>query len=884
MSSNHGQRLPDTDPEETYEWIDALHAIVDAQGTERARMILQKILAEAQDLEVNIPPASRTPYVNTISPEHQPDYPGDLDLERIIQNSILWNSALMVSDANRRIDGIGGHISTYASSSTLYEVGFNHIFKGRNSNGIGDALYIQGHGSPGIYARAFLEGRLTKEQLLNFRQEAFRDGLPSYPHPRLMDTFWEYPTVSMGLGPLAAVMHARFWKYLHNRGLADTAESTVFAFLGDGEMDEPESIASIAVAGREQLDNLIVVVNCNLQRLDGPVRGNSKIVQELEGLYRGAGWNVFKVLWDSNWDKLFEIDYEGALLARLEQISDGDFQRMSTLESSEFRNELFSGNESLEKIGATLSDSEIAELRRGGHDPLKVYAAFHAAKSSNKPAVILAHTVKGWGINNFAGRNSTHQKKKMEDEEILAYRDHLGIDIDDERITNNPFQNLDEDSEAMAYLQRRRSELGGYLPSRQVKPIQRSLPDDSAYASFDEGTREGLEVSTTMVFVRLLRNLMKSEIGEFVVPIIPDEGRTFGMDPLFSEFGIYSPVGQLYTPVDHKMLMNYKESSSGQILQEGIAEANSIASWIASATSYAHANTPTLPFYVFYSMFGFQRVGDQIWSAADSRARGFLMGATAGRTTLNGEGLQHQDGHSLLMASAVPSCRGWDPAYAYELATIIRHGIDEMWNQNLDVFHYVMLYNENQQQLPKPEGADEGIIRGGYRLDSPDNNRKEVRLLGSGPILKYVIEAADILSSKFDISSEVWSITSYGELRRDGMEMEREKRLNPKHPYTPYVAECFGDDTPTVAASDYISAVPEMIQRWVGGRYIVLGTDGFGRSDTREALRSFFEIDTKNIVLAAISALEQEGRIATGTVDEVIDQLGIERKRVDKTR
>ena len=884
MSSNHGQRLPDIDPEETYEWIDALHAVVDAQGTERARMILQKILAEAQDLDINIPPASRTPYVNTISPEHQPNYPGDLDLERIIQNSILWNSALMVSDANRRIDGIGGHISTYASSSTLYEVGFNHIFKGRNSNGIGDALYIQGHGSPGIYARAFLEGRLTKDQLLNFRQEAFRDGLPSYPHPRLMDTFWEYPTVSMGLGPLAAVMHARFWKYLHNRGLADTAESTVFAFLGDGEMDEPESIASIAVAGREQLDNLIVVVNCNLQRLDGPVRGNSKIVQELEGLYRGAGWNVFKVLWDSNWDKLFEIDSDGALLARLEEISDGDFQRMSTLESSEFRNELFSGNESLEKIGATLSDSEIAKLRRGGHDPLKVYAAFHAAKSSDKPAVILAHTVKGWGINNFAGRNSTHQKKKMEDEEILAYRDHLGIDIDDERITNDPFQNLDEDSEAMAYLQRRRSELGGYLPSRQVEPIRCSLPDDSTYASFDEGTREGLEVSTTMVFVRLLRNLMKSEIGEFVVPIIPDEGRTFGMDPLFSEFGIYSPVGQLYTPVDHKMLMNYKESSSGQILQEGIAEANSIASWSASATSYAHANTPTLPFYVFYSMFGFQRVGDQIWSAADSRARGFLMGATAGRTTLNGEGLQHQDGHSLLMASTVPSCRGWDPAYAYELATIIRHGIDEMWNQNLDVFHYVMLYNENQQQLPKPEGADEGIIRGGYRLDSPDNKRKEVRLLGSGPILRYVIEAADILSSKFDISSEVWSITSYGELRRNGMEMEREKRLNPNHPHTPYVAECFGDDTPTVAASDYISAVPEMIQRWVGGRYIVLGTDGFGRSDTREALRSFFEIDTKNIVLAAISALEQEGRIATGTVDEVIDQLGIERKRADKTR
>lgn len=881
--NNHHQRLPDIDPEETDEWLESLRSVVDSSGLERARLLLHEILTEAQDLGVEISPASQTPYVNTIPWDNQTPYPGNLEIEKEIQNAILWNSALIVSDANRRTDGIGGHISTYASSSTIYEVGFNHVFKGKESNGIGDALYIQGHGSPGIYARAFLEGRITREQLLNFRQEAFLDGLSSYPHPRLMKEFWEYPTVSMGLGPLAAVMQARFWKYLTNRKLVDTSQSTVYSFLGDGEMDEPEAIAAIAVAGREKLDNLITVVNCNLQRLDGPVRGNSKIIQELEGLYRGAGWDVFKVLWDSNWDRLFSQDSNGFLLSRLEEINDGDFQRMSTLSPSDFRKELFSGSEELVSLGSKLSDQDIIDLRRGGHDPLKIYAAYHAALESDKPAVILAHTVKGWGIDSFAGRNTTHQKKKMNIEDLIAYRDRLNIPLDDEQLQSSPFYSLDKESEALEYIHSTRGKLGGYLPSRKSPEIDFNLPSEETYSQFDNGTPEGQKVSTTMAFVRLLRNLMKSEIGDKVVPIIPDEGRTFGMDPLFSEFGIYSHSGQKYKPVDHKMIMRYKESITGQILEEGISEANSIASWIASATSYSHAMTPTLPFYIFYSMFGFQRVNDQIWQAADARARGFLMGATAGRTTLNGEGLQHQDGHSLLHASTVPFCRSWDPAYAYELATIIRHGINEMWGENKDVFHYIMLYNQNERQPTKPEGIDDKIIKGAYRLtESKSDNRPNVRILGSGPILSHVIEASEKLV-ELGIDSEIWSVTSYGELRREGLESQRINRLYPEEEKIPYVSECFGDEITTVAVSDYITAVPEMIQRWVGGKFIVLGTDGFGRSDDRLELRRFFEIDTNSIVLATISALEREGSVKKGLTEEIVEKLGISRERFDKT-
>ncbi|MEC7100764.1 MAG: pyruvate dehydrogenase (acetyl-transferring), homodimeric type [Candidatus Thermoplasmatota archaeon] len=877
------QRLPDMDPEETDEWLESLRNVVDSHGVERARMLLHELMIEANDLSIPIKPPSRTPYLNTISLDQQPPYPGDLEIESKIQNAILWNAAVVVSDSNKRIDGIGGHISTYASSSTLYEVGFNHIFRGKDYNGIGDAIYVQGHGSPGIYARAFLEGRLTLDQMLNFRQEAFKDGLSSYPHPRLMPEFWEYTTVSMGLGPLGAVMQARFWKYLHQRGLADTSQSRVFAFLGDGEMDEPESIASIAIAGREKLDNLIVVVNCNLQRLDGPVRGNSKIIQELEGLYRGAGWTVIKVLWSSGWDRIMNEDSLGVVLSRIEGINDGDWQRMSTLSPSEFRKEFFSGDDNLSSLGESLSDEDIENLRRGGHDPRKVYAAYKSAEAAQGPAVILSHTVKGWGIDSFEGRNSSHQKKKMAMEDLMAYRDSLQLPIDDESLEKSPFFHPGGDSEEIDYMVKRREKLGGYLPSRKSPIIDIDAPDKTTFSEFDDGTREGQLVSTTMVFVRLLRKLLKSEIGSRVVPIIPDEGRTFGMDPLFSEFGIFSQFGQNYTPVDHKMLMNYKESDSGQIIQEGIAEATSMATWTASATSYSHSSSPTLPFYTFYSMFGFQRTADQVWAAADSRARGFLMGATAGRTTLNGEGLQHQDGHSLLFASTVPSCRAWDPAYAYELATIIRHGIEEMWVMNKDVIHYVMLYNENQQQPAKPDGCDEGIVKGAYKLqESKKSDTGHVRILGSGPILQYALEAASLLESEFEISSEVWSVTSYGELRREGMECERHNRLNPQSQKSAYVSDCFGDDIPTIAVSDYIAAVPEMIQRWVGGRFTVLGTDGFGRSDTREELRRFFEIDTKSIILAALSTLEREGTLKEGTVKEESDKMGISGIREDK--
>ena len=877
------QHLPDIDPDETDEWLESLRSVVDSHGVERARMLLHELMIEAGDLSIPITPPSRTPYLNTISLDQQPPYPGDLEIERKIQNSILWNAAVVVSDTNRRVDGIGGHISTYASSSTLYEVGFNHIFRGKDSNGIGDAIYIQGHGSPGIYARAFLEGRISREQMANFRQEAFNDGLSSYPHPRLMPNFWEYTTVSMGLGPLAAVMQARFWKYLHQRGLADTSQSRVFAFLGDGEMDEPEAIASIAIAGREKLDNLIVVVNCNLQRLDGPVRGNAKIIQELEGLYRGAGWTVIKVLWSSGWDRIMNSDSEGVVLSRIEGINDGDWQRMSTLAPSEFRSEFFSGNQQLASIGETLSDQDIENLRRGGHDPLKVYAAYKSAEAANGPAVILSHTVKGWGIDSFEGRNSTHQKKKMSLDDLVSYRDSLELPLEDEALEDNPLYHPGDDSEEIEYITKRREDLGGYLPSRRSPPITIDLPDESTFSEFDEGTREGQLVSTTMVFVRLLRRLLKSEMGSRVVPIIPDEGRTFGMDPLFSEFGIFSQVGQNYTPVDHKMLMNYKESESGQIIQEGIAEATSMATWTAAATSYSHSASPTLPFYIFYSMFGFQRTADQVWAAADSRARGFLMGATAGRTTLNGEGLQHQDGHSLLIASTVPGCRAWDPAYAYELATIIRHGIDEMWGKNMDVFHYIMLYNENQQQLVKPEGVDEGIIRGAYKVQESElHDSPQVRILGSGPILQYAREAAALLELEHGVSSEIWSVTSYGELRRDGLESERHNRLNPQAQRSTYASECFGDETPTIAVSDYIAAVPEMIQRWIGGSFTVLGTDGFGRSDTRDNLRRFFEIDTQSIVIASLSALEREGGLPIGTVKEAARNMGISLTREDK--
>ena len=879
------QSLPDFDPEETDEWLESIRSVVESHGVERARMLLHELMIEAKDLSIPINPPSRTPYLNTISLDQQPPYPGDLEIEKKIQNSILWNAAVVVSDTNRRIDGIGGHISTYASSSTLYEVGFNHIFRGKDSNGIGDAIYIQGHGSPGIYARAFLEGRISREQMINFRQEVFKDGLSSYPHPRLMPEFWEYTTVSMGLGPLAAVMHARFWKYLHQRGLADTSQSRVFAFLGDGEMDEPESIASIAIAGRENLDNLIVVVNCNLQRLDGPVRGNSKIIQELEGLYRGAGWTVIKVLWSSGWDRIMNEDSMGVVLSRIEAINDGDWQRMGTLQPSEFRKEFFSGNDLISSIGESLSDAEIEDMRRGGHDPRKVYAAYKCAEAAEGPSVILSHTVKGWGIDSFEGRNSSHQKKKMALEDLIAYRDSLKLPIDDETLENAPLYHPGEDSDEIDYLRSRREALGGYLPSRRSPQVDIKAPEESTFSEFDGGTREGLLVSTTMVFVRLLRKLLKSDMGSRVVPIIPDEGRTFGMDPLFSEFGIFSQFGQNYTPVDHKMLMNYKESESGQIIQEGIAEATSMATWTAAATSYSHSDSPTLPFYIFYSMFGFQRVADLIWSAADSRARGFLIGATSGRTTLNGEGLQHQDGHSLLMAHSNPAVRAYDPAFAFELSTIIKHGIVEMFEQHKDVIYYLAVYNENYPMPAKPKGCEEGILKGLYKLrDAPKGDGPLVRLIGSGPIMLQVLDAVEKLET-YGVRSEIWSATSYGELRREGMDVSRWNRLHPHEAIkSTWVEQQFGDATaPIIAVSDNVAAVPEMIREWVSAPFTVLGTDGFGRSDTRPALRRFFEIDGEAVALAALSSLVREGQIEASVYADAMASFGVSADRTDIT-
>ena len=804
------QTLPDTDPEETDEWLESLRNLASSQGTSRARLLLQEVMSEASSLGIDISP-SRTPYLNSISIDQQPPYPGNLTLEKKIQNHVLWNAAAMVSDANRRLDGIGGHIATYASSSTLYEVGFQHVFRGKDSNGIGDALFIQGHASPGIYARAFLEGRISIDQVSNFRQEAFVEGLSSYPHPRLMPEFWEYPTVSMGLGPLGAVMQARFWKYLGQRGLADTSESRVFAFLGDGEMDEPESIASIAVAGREQLDNLIVVVNCNLQRLDGPVRGNSSIIQELEGLYRGAGWTVIKLIWGSGWDRVFQRDTKGELLEKMEGIADGDWQRLCTLSIEDFREELFSGSESLKALGTSISDTEIEGLTRGGHDPVKVYSAYKSAISAKGPAVILAHTVKGWGIDSFEGRNSTHQNKKMTLDDLRAYRDALKIDVDDSRLEENPFIALKEDSDEIKYLSERRIALGGSLPSRKPSKINFDLPGQDTYSAFDQGTPEGQEVSTTMAFVRLLRNLMKSEIGPRVVPIIPDEGRTFGMDPLFSEFEIFASRGQKYTPVDHKMLLNYKESESGQVLQEGISEAGAIASWISSATSYSNANYATMPFYTFYSMFGFQRVGDQIWSAADARARGFLMGATAGRTTLNGEGLQHQDGHSHLAAAATPNIKAYDLAYAYEIAIVIHQGLKEMVQEDKDIVYYLTLENENYIHPPLPEDVADDVIKGLYKIRKTE--KPIIRLLGSGPLLGEVLAAADLLKEDWGIEPGVWNVTSFSELRRNAEETARWNLINPgKESRKSHLENSLANhQVPTIAASDYVKMVSEQI-------------------------------------------------------------------------
>lgn len=885
MRKGYRQQLPDRDPQETEEWIDSIASIIDIKGEERARYLLQTLIREARDRNIAIPPLTNSPYVNTIPPESEPEYPGDEILEKKIRRIIRWNAAMMVSKANKKFEGLGGHISTYASAASLYEIGFHHFFKGKNK-GIGDFIYYQGHASPGIYSRAYLEGRLNEGHLDHFRREAFTDGLSSYPHPRLMPDFWEFPTVSMGLGPTNAIYHARFLRYLQEREIADTSNSRVWAFLGDGECDEPETLHALHLAHREKLDNLTFVVNCNLQRLDGPVRGNGKIIQELEAIFRGSGWNVIKVLWGRDWDPLLLKDEMGHLLRKMEKTVDGDYQTLAASSGDYIRENFFGPENELKKLVEDMDDNSLTKLRRGGHDSTKLFAAYNeATKHGNQPTVILAKTVKGWALGKgFQARNMTHQKKSLDKSDWEYFRDLLEIPFTDSELEDMPYYKPPPDSEEIKYLKYQRERLGGFLPKRNVSYSGFHMPINDVFTEFDKGTPKNQVVSTTMAFVRLLRNLMKDEkIGDLIVPIVPDEARTFGMEALFTEFKIYNAQGQIYTPVDSHLLLSYKESESGQILEEGISEAGAMSSFTAAGMAYSTVGKPTIPFYIYYSMFGFQRVGDQIWCAADSRARGFLLGATAGRTTLNGEGLQHQDGHSLLTATTVPNCVAYDAAFAYEIGIIIKEGLRRMYENNEDLFYYLTLYNENYAMPPIPKNSEEGIIKGIYRFKKI--TKPVVRLIGSGSIMQQVISADKILS-EMGIGCEIWSATSFGCLQKDAMKCERWNLLNPtKRAKIPYISKVMKNEKMvTIATTDHIKAVPKMIESWIPGKYITLGTDGFGRSDTRENLRKFFEIDADHIAAAAISSLLTEGKLTKAKANSYMENLDINSDAPDPSR
>jgi pyruvate dehydrogenase E1 component len=883
-------QLPDIDPAETQEWLDSFDQLVGQEGEGRARFLVYKLLKRARQLHVGLPPLTQTRYINTISPEQEPFFPGDEQIELRIRRIIRWNAVAMVLRANNRFSGIGGHLATYASAASLYEVGFNHFFRGKDDGGAGDQVFYQGHAAPGIYARAFLEGRLTEDQLDHFRRETVPgQGLSSYPHPRLMPDFWEFPTVSMGLGPISAIYQARYNRYLQNRGLLDTSGSRVWAFLGDGESDEPESLGALHVAAREGLDNLTFVVNCNLQRLDGPVRGNGKIIQELEAVFRGSGWNVIKVIWAREWDELLARDVDGVLVEKMNNTLDGEFQKYSVAGGAYIREHFFGPDPRLRKLVEHLSDDDLAKLRRGGHDYRKVYAAYkQATEWTGAPTVILAHTVKGWTLGpGVEARNITHQAKKLSEAELKIFRDRIELPIPDAKLKDAPYYHPGPDSEEVQYLRERRKALGGFVPRRAVRKAPLPKPAATMDAEFAGGSDTA--VSTTMVFSRILRNLIRDkELGPRIVPIIPDEARTFGMDPLFKEVGIYAALGQRYEPVDSDLVLSYREAVDGQVLEEGITEAGSMASLQAAATSYATHGFPMIPFYIFYSMFGFQRTGDQIWELADARGRGFMMGATAGRTTLNGEGLQHEDGHSHLLASTIPSIRAYDPAYAYELAAVVRDGVERMYHHGEDVFYYVTLYNENYAQPKKPDGVDESIVKGLYRLtEAPDLGPKahRARLVGSGAILQQVVAARDLLAEQVGIAAEVYSAPSFPLLRRDALEAERFNRLNPKAtPKVPYVSTVLGPDGgPIVAASDWMRALPDMVSRWLPPYYVSLGTDGFGRSDTREALRSLFEIDPPHIAAAAVSELARCGAMPADKAARAIADLGVDPKKLDPT-
>ena len=880
-------QLPDIDPEETAEWLDALDEVI-ATSPARARFLVRRILQHAWGHQIGVPSMVSSHYINTISPEQEPYFPGDEEMERRIRRLIRWNAAVMVSRANKHYEGIGGHISTYASSASLYEVGFNHFFRGNSfAPEGGDQVYIQGHGAPGIYARAFLEGRLTEQQLEYFRREAFAGlGLPSYPHPRLMPGFWEFPTVSMGLSPLNAIYQARFNRYLHNRGIKDTSAQRVWGFFGDGEMDEPESMAGLSLAAREGLDNLIFVVNCNLQRLDGPVRGNGKVIQELESIFRGAGWHVIKVVWGREWDELLARDTDGVLVNKMDTTLDGEFQKYVVEDGAYIREHFFGPDPRLQEMVKHLTDRQIWGLRRGGHDYRKVFAAYATAvELKDAPVVILAKTVKGWGLESMAGRNVTHQTKKLTEDELRKFRDSLELPIKDDEITEGvaPYYHPGQDSKEVQYLLARRHALGGFVPERNFNWRGVDLPKPEVFDQFAKGSKQA--VSTTMAFVRMLRDLLRDEtVGKRIVPIIPDEGRTFGMESLFPQFKIYAAHGQLYEPVDAAHLLAYVEAVDGQILEEGITEAGSMASLTAAGTSYATHGEPMIPFFIFYSMFGFQRIADMIWSFADQRGRGFLLGATHGRTTLNGEGLQHEDGHSLLIASANPACLSYDPAYAFEVATIVREGIRRMYGgEGEDVFYYLTLYNENYPQPEMPKGAEEGILRGLYKFKAGPNAKKlhRAQILGSGPMVEQALRAQELLAEHHEVSADVWSATSFQQLRVDALEAERWNRLHPgEAPREPYVTRTLnGAEGPVVAVTDSMKAVPDQISRWVRGSYLALGTDGFGRSDTRPALRRFFEVDAEHIAVAVLSSLAQLGEVKPEAVAEAIKAYEIDPDR-----
>jgi len=870
---------------ETREWIDSLDYVLSKGGPDRAGRLLQQLSLHARrQAGVNLPFTATTPYQNTIPSRQQPPFPGSQEMERRIKSLVRWNALAMVVRANKIQEGIGGHISTYASAATLYEVAFNHFLRAQTDGGDRDIVYFQGHAAPGMYARAYLEGRIPSQKLENFRRELkLGGGLSSYPHPWLMPDFWEFPTVSMGLGPIQAIYQARFTRYLENRGLKKSTGGKVWAFIGDGEMDEPEALGSITLASRERLDNLIFVVNCNLQRLDGPVRGNGKIIQELEAIFRGAGWNVIKVIWGGDWDMLIQNDRDGLLVRRMGEITDGQYQKYFVESGAYFRQNFFGTDPRLLKMVEHLSDEQLARMRLGGHDPIKVHAAYKAAvEHKGAPTIILAKTIKGYGLGEAGeGKNITHQQKKLNEDELRTFRSRFGIPIPDEELHDAPFYRPADDSPEGKYLQACRKQLGGYLPERKIRSKPIAQVSDAAFEEFHKGT-EGREVSTTMVFVRLLGKLLRDpDIGKLIVPIIPDEARTFGMEALFRQVGIYSSVGQLYEPVDMDTLLYYKEAKDGQILEEGITEAGSVCSFIAAGTAYANHGINTIPFFIYYSMFGFQRIGDLIWAAADMRTRGFLLGGTAGRTTLAGEGLQHQDGHSHVLALSVPNLLAYDPAFAYELAIIIQDGIKRMYVDQESIFYYLTVTNEPVPMPEMPQGKEirEGILKGMYRfkLSEKKDAKQHAQLFGSGTIMYEVLKAQGILEEKYNVAADVWSVTSYKQLYRDGNDCERWNMLHPGGaPRVPFVTQCLQDAPGVlVAASDYMKVLPEAISRWMPRPVVALGTDGFGRSENRASLRDFFEVDAKHIVFATLNALAREGKIKVEVVQQAIKDLGI---------